>query len=114
MFFIRSENDPSYLVMYIDDLLTLGSETAVTKVKKQLAQLFRETELGTCSYSLGIKFDRTESSLIVPNKDFSYPWNRIHARLYGAPICCTASPLGHTYLCPIRYITNVVLCRSGR
>lgn len=47
--------DGMYMTVYVDDLLIFGPDEAkITKVKQSLSEEFKMTDLGLCSYYLGI------------------------------------------------------------
>lgn len=55
--FIRHETNPVYVIMFVDELLVVGSRLVVDRIKTFLPRLFTVMDLGQCSYFLEIKID---------------------------------------------------------
>lgn len=50
------------IALYVDDLLTVSADKALTsKVKSQPSSVFKMKDLGLLEYFLGVKFKRTSS-----------------------------------------------------
>lgn len=60
-----------FVLVYVDDLLVVGSKTAVTKVKAQLARHFTTTDLGPCCHFLGIAVDRSDNGIFLSQRPFT-------------------------------------------
>jgi hypothetical protein len=54
-----SSNGQTYLLVYVDDMLIVGScHEVVKEMKKDLSKVFTMTDLGEASYFLGLEFSR--------------------------------------------------------
>ena len=81
-----------FVIVYVDDLLIIGSESEVTKVKSELKEIFTVTELGLCSYFLEISIIRKPGGIFLSQK--AYTKKLIEAA--GMTNCKSAkSPLLH-------------------
>jgi hypothetical protein len=56
--FLPEEEGGVVLLVYVDDILLVGSLEAITRVKEELAQLFTVTDIGEATFFLGISITR--------------------------------------------------------
>lgn len=61
--FISSGPNPVYVIVYVDDLLTLGPKEAVHEIKGKLSQFFTVVDLGPCFFFLGINIIRDTNAI---------------------------------------------------
>ena len=62
-----------YLTLYVDDLLTAGSNPdAMSMVKEELKERFKMTDVGAVSFVLGmeIKMDREKGTLTISQEAY--------------------------------------------
>lgn len=69
--FSRLSPLPVHIVVYVDDLLIIGSSAVVSDVKKQLSKLLTVTDLGACSYFLGINISKGPRGLFLSQSAYS-------------------------------------------
>lgn len=69
--FRLSGPSPVYVIVYVDDLLIIGPSRDVVTVKSRLSGLFTVTDLGPCSYFLGIDIRRGPSGLFLSQSAYS-------------------------------------------
>ena len=69
--FIRSDPTPVFVIVYVDDLLIIGSDSEVTKVKSELKEIFTVTDLGLCSYFFGISIIRKPDGIFLSQKAYT-------------------------------------------
>ena len=83
-----------HLLVYVDDLLMVGTETAVSRVKQELARRFTTSDLGECTHFLGIKVERRTNGLFLSQKAYA---ERIveKAGMEDAKVANTPLPLSH-------------------
>lgn len=62
--FILKEARPVYIVAHMDDLFVIGNKVETDSTKKLLASKFITTELGPCSFYLGIGITRSSGGLL--------------------------------------------------
>lgn len=67
--FTRDGDAPCFVIVYVDDLMII--ERVVAQVKENFGQLFTVTDLGQCSYFLGIKIDRTETGMFLSQGEYA-------------------------------------------
>jgi hypothetical protein len=103
--FVRSS---MYIAVYVDDLLIIGPSIAeIKKIKRSLRNRFRMTDLGPCSYYLGMAIRRDRQNRILYLSQEAY----VHKALqqFGMSDCAPVStpidtsPLpenGPEYICP--------------
>ena len=59
------------ILVYVDEIIVVGDLEAVQGVKRRLSSLFTVTDLGACTHFLGVKIERTVSSLFLTQKPFA-------------------------------------------
>lgn len=65
LFALRTKQGYVLLLAYVDDLLLVGREKLVVQVKKRLSGLFKVTDLGRCTFFLGIKMQETAKGIFL-------------------------------------------------
>lgn len=70
--FIKADKGPQvYLLVYVDDILVVGDGETVQDVKQRLSGIFSVTDLGACTYFIGMKVDRTEQGIFLSQRPFA-------------------------------------------
>lgn len=64
-------SDPAYLLIYVEDLLVIGSKSAVSKTNSNLFKTFTTTEPVPCTHFLGLSIDRTSKLIVLSQQAFS-------------------------------------------
>ena len=66
MFTPHTENVIIFVLIYVDDILVIGSNTLeITKLIRHLHSIFHVKDLGSLSYFLGVKADRSSQGLYL-------------------------------------------------
>jgi hypothetical protein len=76
-----------YIAVYVDDLLIAGpSKAGIRKIKDALGQRFEMTDLGACTYYLGMSVtrDRRNRVLVLASADIS-------RRYFETSVCGSAT-----------------------
>ena len=63
--------EPVYVLVYVDDLLIVGTPRGVARVNSELAMQFTTTNLGPCTHFLGIAVDRSDKGIFLSQKPFT-------------------------------------------
>ena len=69
--FKSTGTEPVYVLVYVEDLLIVGTPSGVALVKVELAKKFTTTYLGPCTHFLGISVDRSEKGVFLSQKPFT-------------------------------------------
>ena len=83
-----------HLLVYVDDLLIVGTLNAVSRGKRELAMKFTTTDLGVCRHFLGIKVDRRPNGIFLSQGSYA---ERIveKAGMEDAKTAATPLPMSH-------------------
>lgn len=97
-----------YIAIYVDDLLVIGPSIAeIKKIKRSLRNRFQMTDLGPCSYYLGMSIRRDRQNRIIYLSQEAYIHKILHQ--FGMDNCAPVStpietsPLPENkpeYICP--------------
>lgn len=63
--FISATNEKIYVVVYVDDLLIIGTSPTVEKFKKAIARSYTVSDLGNATYYLGVKIERDRTGIFL-------------------------------------------------
>lgn len=69
--FVGPESVRAFIIVYVDDLLLVGPKKIVAELKTKLKELFEITDLGRCSYFLGIKVDYLPRGIFLSQKSYA-------------------------------------------
>ena len=84
--------DGMYMTVYVDDLLIFGSnEQKIAKVKQELASEFQMSDLGKCSYYLGIHVNQNDNGDVHLHqsnyaKQIAQRFDMDHGPTYSTPM----------------------------
>ena len=89
-----TKTDAVHLLVYVDDLLIVGTADAVAQVKEELARKYTTSDLGECTQFLGIKVERRPDGLFLSQKAYA---ERIveKAGMEDAKPASTPLPMAH-------------------
>jgi hypothetical protein len=70
LFICKSEGSITYVAVWVDDCLVVGSESNVTEVKKSIGEIFTVRDLGPVKFFLGMEIsrDRVAKTLTLTQK----------------------------------------------
>ena len=92
--FGKQKEGPVFLLAYVDDILLVGKNALVKLAKNKISSRFTVTDLGTCTYSLGINIEATKDGLFLSQSSYTQQLiQKAHmemAKPTKAPL-----PLGH-------------------
>lgn len=71
LFVGKGFDEQVHILVYVDDILIVGSAKPFLHAKKVLCNLVTVTDLGECSYFLGVKIERTVKGLFLSQKAYT-------------------------------------------
>lgn len=94
LFIGGSTSRPVYIVAYVDDLLVLGAHTTVESAKESIGKLLSVSDLGACSFFLGVKMEKRPEGLFLSQSAYA---TRIldAAKMSDCKPTSTPLPLAH-------------------
>lgn len=63
--------NPIFIVVYVDDLLVIGSSKSIEEVKKKLSKLFSVIDLGPCTCFLGMNIIRKPNGIFISQNSYT-------------------------------------------
>lgn len=94
LFVCKGLNGQAHILVYVDDIVIVGSEKPFLHAKKVICNLFTVTDLGECSYVLGLKIERTVKGLFLSQKAYTERVIDLAGMAKAKP-CKTPLPLLH-------------------
>ena len=65
LFLLKSDQEIVFVAVYVDDIQIVGNRTLVDWVKVKLHDRFKTTDLGPCTYYLGMRMERNRAMGII-------------------------------------------------
>lgn len=90
--FIRTEPTLVFIVVYLDDLPIIGTNSEIASVKSQLENIFTVTDLGLCSYLFVISIIRKHGGIFLSQQSYTAQFIKAAGTNYCAPAKSPLSP----------------------
>lgn len=79
LFYQHSPQGCIYLIVYVDDIVIIGSDQhGITNLKQYLSRQFQTKDLGKLWYFLGIEVAQSKDGLVISQRKYVFTsWKRL-------------------------------------